>query len=106
MLARIEKVVENAARRFLGGKAKSAVVRKLSGTSREAARKLFRQTHALRRFSFGGALLGVGVIYLFSTLYDRIKAIAALFQDEPAYKDWDFSFLHLFGFGSNDGSLP
>lgn len=76
VLARIEKAVEGAARRFFGNKARSAVVRKLSAASKDVGRKLFRQTRSLKRFSFGGALLGAGLIYLLATLYDRIRAIA------------------------------
>ncbi|WP_440995990.1 hypothetical protein [Arhodomonas sp. SL1] len=74
MLNRLQKLVESTTRKVLERRARGWTVRGLSRVSRKAFRQAFHHTRGLRRLSYGGAMMGLGVILVLVTLYDRVKA--------------------------------
>jgi hypothetical protein len=62
--------------RARGDKAKDFAVRKLSQHSKRGMRKVFGQSRNLRKFSMGGAFVGMGVVLLVVFVYDKLKARA------------------------------
>jgi hypothetical protein len=56
------------------GKVREVTVRNLTKWSRQGMRKVFGQSHMLRKFSLGGAFLGMGVVLVLAFLYDKLRA--------------------------------
>jgi hypothetical protein len=65
-----------AALRARGEKVRDATVRGLAKASKQGTRQIFARSRELRRFSMGGAFLGVGVVLLLAFIYDKLRARA------------------------------
>lgn len=65
-----------AALRARGEKVRGVTVRNLAKMSRQGTRRLFAQSRQLRKFSAGGAFIGMGVVLVLAFLYDKLRARA------------------------------